>query len=131
MSEARPFQAPGHSTVSAYVMAKGARGVIDFASQAFGAETLLLLPRDDGSVMHASIRIGDSVVMISDATKDYPASPVSLHVYVADVDATYKHALAHGATSLQEPSEKGDGDRRGGVKDAAGNEWWIATHVGA
>ncbi len=131
MKEAKPFQAPGHSTVSAYVMAKGARGMIDFAAQVFGAETLILMERDDRSVLHASVRIGDSVVMISDATGDYPATPAMLHVYVADVDATYRTALAHGATSLQEPSEKGDGDRRGGVRDGIGNEWWIATYVGA
>lgn len=130
MAEAVSFQPAGHSTVSVYMMADGAERVIDFAAAVFGGETLMLMKREDGSVMHASIRIGDSTVMLSDGTKDYPAFPVWLHVYVADVDATFQKALSHGATSIQEPSEKGDGDRRAGVKDAAGNSWWIATHVG-
>lgn len=124
------FQPSDHSTVSVYMMADGAQRVIDFATQVFGAETLMAMKREDGSIMHASLRIGDSVVMISDATGDFPAFPVWLHVYVADVDKIYQRALAHGATSLQEPSEKGDGDRRSGVKDPAGNSWWISTHVG-
>lgn len=68
--------------------------------------------------------------MISDESTDFPAFPIWLHVYVPDVDATYRLALQNGATSVQEPSEQGDGDRRGGVKDPAGNTWWISTHVG-
>ncbi|MBN8942362.1 MAG: VOC family protein [Rhizobiales bacterium] len=126
---AKPFQPADHSTVSAYMMARDAAKVIDFATEVFGATTLMRLAREDGSVMHASIRIGDSVVMISDATKDFPAFPIWLHVYVPDVDATYEKALASGATAVQTPSEKGDGDRRGGVMDMAGNTWWIATAV--
>jgi PhnB protein len=125
----RPFQPADHSTVSAYVMADGAQKVIDFAETVFGAETLLRLARPDGSVMHASVRIGDSVVMIADAIEDYPAFPAWLHVYVPDVDATWAKGLERGATPVQEPSEKGDGDRRGGFKDPAGNVWWIATRV--
>jgi uncharacterized glyoxalase superfamily protein PhnB len=122
-------QPPGYSTVSVYMMADGADRVIAFASEVLGAETLMRIERPDGSVMHASVRIGDSVVMIADGGADYPAFPVWLHVYVADVDATYKLALQTGAASVQEPSEKGDGDRRGGVMDAAGNTWWISTPV--
>ncbi|QCI68913.1 VOC family protein [Phreatobacter stygius] len=124
---AKPFQPADHSTVSAYMMASDARQVIDFIADVFDGKTLMRIARDDGSVMHSSIGIGDSVVMIADATKDYPAFPVWLHVYVADVDATYRTALAKGATSVQEPSAKGDGDRRGGFMDPIGNTWWIAT----
>lgn len=125
-----PFQPADHSTVSIYMMADGAQRVIDFAAKVFGATTLMAMKREDGTIMHASLRIGDSVVMISDGTRDYHSFPVWLHVYVDDVDRIYQLALANGATSLQAPSEKGDGDRRGGVKDVAGNSWWIATHVG-
>jgi len=121
---------PDHSTVSVYMMVDGAARVIDFAAILFGARTLTMMKREDGSIMHASIRIGDSVLMISDGTKDYSAFPVWLHIYVDDVDACYRSALAIGATSLQAPSEKGDGDRRAGVRDPAGNSWWIATHIG-
>jgi PhnB protein len=68
--------------------------------------------------------------MLGSAGDAFPGFPVWLHVYVPDVDATYRRALERGAESVQEPSEKGDGDRRGGIKDPAGNTWWIATHVG-
>lgn len=85
----------------------------------------------DGSVMHAEVRIGDSVVMIGDAGGEWPAIPSSLHVYVADVDAAYRRALAAGGVSVQEPTRKeGEPDRRGGVEDPGGNTWWIATQVG-
>jgi uncharacterized glyoxalase superfamily protein PhnB len=88
------------------------------------------MDRDDGSVMHAAVRIGDSVVMLSDGSAEYPAFQVWLHVYVPDVDATWRRCLELGGVSVQEPSEKGDGDRRAGVRDPAGNTWWLATHVG-
>ena len=126
-----PHQPPGYSTVSVYMMADGAQRVIGFVKEVFGAEVLMRLDRPDGTIMHASVRIGDSVVMIADGTPDFAAFPVWLHVYVADVDATYQQALTLGAQSVQAPSEQGDGDRRGGVKDPAGNTWWIATPVAA
>jgi PhnB protein len=116
-----------HPTVSVYMMASDADAVIAFVAQVFGGEVDLRHDREDGTLMHASLRIGDSVVMLSQGTQDYAGFPVWLHVYVDDVDATYAKALAFGAESIQAPSEKGDGDRRGGVRDAAGNSWWIAT----
>lgn len=122
-----PRQPSDHSTVSAYVMVPEADRLIEFLQAVFGAGVTMRLPRDDGKVMHASIRIGDSTVMLSDATADYPPFPVWLHVYVEDVDATYAKALSLGASSVQEPSSKGDGDRRGGFTDFAGNTWWVAT----
>jgi PhnB protein len=126
----RPASQPAdHSTVSAYVMAQGARGLMDFLGTVFGATTLIAIDREDGSLMHASLKIGDSVVMIAESTADYPAFPVWLHVYVDDVDATHAAALAKGATEVEAPSAKGDGDRRGGFRDACGNVWWIATPV--
>jgi PhnB protein len=125
-----PYAARDHSIVSPYVMVDGADALIGFLKRIFSAEVLMRLAREDGSVMHASVRIGDSVMMMADATSEFPAFPVWLHVYVPDVDATHAAALAAGATSAQEPSEKGDGDRRAGFTDASGNTWWIATHVG-
>ena len=129
MSADQPHQPPGYPTVSVYLMADGAGRVIDFMTGVLGGEILMRLDREDGSLMHGALRIGDSVVMLADATTEVPAFPVWLHVYVPDVDATYRLALAAGAASVQEPSEQGDGDRRGGVKDPAGNTWWIATPV--
>jgi uncharacterized glyoxalase superfamily protein PhnB len=78
--------------------------------------------------MHAEVRIGDSVLMLGDATAEWPAVPASLHVYVEDVNAVYARALAAGGVALQPPDRKDDDpDRRGGVTDMAGNTWWIAT----
>ncbi len=120
-------QREGHSTVSVYMMAFEAPRIIDFIEDVFGGQTLIRQNRDDGSVLHASIRIGDSVVMISDGTDHFPSFPVWLHVYVGDVDAVYAKALEHGAESVQKPEDNADGDRRGGVRDSAGNTWWIAS----
>jgi PhnB protein len=124
-------QPAGYPTVSVYMMADGAEHVIDFVTDVLGGEIIMRIDRDDGSLMHGSLRLGDSVIMLADATEDAPAFPVWLHVYVPDVDATYQRALEKGAKPVQEPSEQGDGDRRGGVKDPVGNTWWIATPLTA
>jgi PhnB protein len=120
----------GYSTVSPYLIAAGAQRVIEFLKQTFGARELRRYDMPDGSIMHAEVRIGDTVVMIGDAGANWPPVPAHLHVYVADVDATYQKALKAGGVSVQAPERKGeDPDRRGGVKDPAGNTWWIATQV--
>jgi PhnB protein len=120
-------QPKDHSTVSAYMMTTEADRLIGFLKQVFAADVVMRLAREDGSVMHASVRIGDSVVMLADATGDFPAFPAWLHVYVADVDATYAKALSLGGGAVQAPTSKGDGDRRGGFTDPSGNTWWVAT----
>jgi PhnB protein len=104
--------------------------VIDFLKEAFGARELRRFDMSDGSIMDVEVRIGDTVVMIGDAGENRPAVPAHLHVYVDDVEGTYHRALEAGGVSVQPPERKGvDPDRRGGVKDPAGNTWWIATQV--
>ena len=78
---------------------------------------------------HAEVRIGDSVVMVGEASADWPPMPAVIHLYQTDADATYRRALDSGATSLREPTNEFYGDRMAGVKDPLGNVWWIATHV--
>jgi PhnB protein len=120
----------GYSTVSPYLIAAGAQAVIDFLKRTFVAEELRRYDLPDGSIIHAEVRIGDTVVMLGDAGENWPAVPAHLHVYVDDVDAIYQRALEAGGVSVQSPVRKGqDPDRRGGVKDPAGNTWWIATQV--
>ena len=120
----------GYSSVSPYLIVAGAQRVIDFLEQAFGATELRRYDRPDGSVMHAEVRIDDTVVMIGDAGDEWPAVPSHLHVYVPDVHTTYRRAIEAGGVSVQEPERRnGDPDRRGGVKDPGGNTWWIATQV--
>jgi PhnB protein len=123
-------QPTGYPAVTVYIMADRAQRVIDFIRDVLGGETVMRMDRDNGTVLHAAVRIGDSVIMLSDGTAEAPAFPVWLHVYVRDVDETYQRALDHRAGSVQTPSEQGDGDRRGGIRDAARNTWWIATHLG-
>jgi PhnB protein len=120
----------GYTTVSPYLVIKGAQRVIDFLKQAFGATDLRRYEMPDGTIMHAEVRIDDTVIMMGDAGEEWPAIPSFLHVYVPDVDATYARALNAGGVSVQEPVRKeGDPDRRGGVKDPGGNTWWISTQV--
>ena len=127
----RPYKPEGYPSVSAYVMVDGAQRVIDFLKKTFNATELRRFDSPDGSIMHVEVRIEDSVVMLSDGGGSFPAFPVWLHVYVPDVDATYRRALAAGGVSVQEPQQKKDDpDRRGGVKDPSGNTWWISTQVG-
>ena len=120
----------GFHTVTPYLIVDGAEKVINFMQQGLGAKhdhepTL----RPDGKIMHATLKIGDSMVMISDASEQAKAMPVMLYLYVPNVDNTYQQALKAGATSIMEPADQFYGDRSGGVKDAAGNSWFFGTHI--
>jgi PhnB protein len=125
------YKPQGYSSVSAYVVANGAQLVIDFLINSFDAKQTRRYDMPDGSVMHAEVQIDDTVVMIADGGGDNPPFTVWLHVYVPDVDASYRRALDAGGIPVDEPKKReGDPDRRAGVKDPAGNTWWIATQVG-
>lgn len=117
--------------VSPYLVVADPPALIGFLREVFGAEELLRVHRPDGTVMHAEARIRDSVVMLGGSTGEYPATLGMLHVYVADADNVFEKALAAGATPIMPPAEKGDGDRRGGFVDPAGNQWWVAARIRA
>ena len=124
------YKPQAYASVSVYIMANGAQQVIDFLEKTFDARQTRRTNLPDGSVMHAEVEVDDTIVMIADASNEFPAFPVWLHVYVPDVDATYRRALEAGGISVQEPSRaETEADRRGGVKDPSGNTWWIATQV--
>jgi uncharacterized glyoxalase superfamily protein PhnB len=118
----------GYHTVTPYLTVKGVAGLIDFLKTTFDATEKEVLRRADGSIHHAEMQIGDSVVMLGEASGEWQPTGASLYVYVPDTDATYQRALAAGATSLREPVDQFYGDRSGGVKDAWGISWWLATH---
>ncbi len=124
------YKPANYPSVSVYLMADDAQGLLDFITATFDAEALRRTDRPDGAVAHAELRIDDTVVMVSSSTPDYPPVTAWLHVYVRDVDETYRRALAAGATSVEAPAQKDDPDRRAGVADAFGNVWWLATQVG-
>jgi PhnB protein len=125
------YKPAGYTSVAPYLIVDGAARTIDFLVRALDGVELSRHPGPNGGVMHAEVRIDDTVVMLTDgAPPAWPPQPAHVHVYVADVDATYRRALEAGATSVQAPVQKGDPDKRGGVKDAGGTTWWIATRVG-
>ena len=119
----------GYRTVTPYLVVEGAATVLEFAKQAFGAEEKFRMDTADGSIGHAEMTIGDSVVMLGEAGEENPPMPAMIHLYVEDCDATYERALAAGGKSAREPADQFYGDRSAGVRDPAGNLWWIATHV--
>ena len=119
----------GYHTLTPFLMVKGAEKNIEFVKNAFGARERSIHKGPDGTIMHAELWIGDSVIMMSEETEKYPAMPSALYMYVEDVDSVYNKAMRAGGTSLREPTDEFYGDRSSGIKDPAGNQWWIATHI--
>ncbi len=119
----------GYSTVSPYLIVDGASETIEFLVRVFDGVPLRRFADDSGKLVHAEVRIDDTVVMVADGVEGWPPVPSHVHIYVADVDATYRRALDAGASSVQEPVQRDDPDKRGGVKDSGGTTWWIATKV--
>ncbi len=119
----------GLNSVNVYMHPLRAEPVINFLKRAFGAREIAKYASPDGVVHHAQIRVGDSVVEMGEAHGKYPPMPTMFYLYVPDCDAVYQRALEAGATSIAEPVDHPYGDRSGGVKDAFGNQWYIATHL--
>lgn len=119
----------GFHTVTPFLSLSGVAQLIDFLKEAFDAKEMHRSMRPDGTVMHAQVRIGDSPVMMGEIWGDFKAKPAAMYLYVPDTDELYRRAIAAGATSIQEPTDAFYGDRNAGVRDFAGNEWWIATHI--
>ena len=118
----------GYHTVTPYLVVQGAAKVLDFLKGAFEAKELFRMPQSDGTIMHAEVKIGDSIVMMGEACGQHKPMPCSLYLHVTDADAVYKRALQAGATSTMEPADQFWGDRTAEVKDPAGNHWMIGTH---
>ena len=119
-----------YPSVSPYLVADDPDAVIDFIETVFDGTTERRYDDPEGRVHHVELRIGDGVVMMGGSSEGYPATESLVHVYVPDVDATYRAALDAGGESIQEPTEvDGDPDRRGLVRGPGGNSWAIATQV--
>ena len=119
----------GYNSVQPYLLANGAAKLVDFITAAFGATERMRMSGPDGKIGHTEVELGNSVIMIADAMEGFAPTQSMIQVYVDDVDATYKKALAAGATSQQEPSDQFYGDRVANVVDPLGNRWSIHTHV--
>jgi PhnB protein len=117
-------------TVTPYVAAKGADRFLDFVESVFTTEKAARVRNQDGTVGHAEIRIGDSIIMAFDSRPEWPLTPAFLSVYVDDSDAVVRKALDNGATLVTPVTTSGIvGERGGRIKDPVGNIWWIQTKV--
>ena len=133
---AKPIPDGMHS-VTPHLICAGASDAIAFYKAAFGAVELSRMPGPGGKVMHASVRIGDSVLMLADEFPEWGGlgpkarggSSVTIHLYLPDVDAAYAKAVAAGATPTMPVADMFWGDRYGQVEDPFGHKWSIATHT--
>ncbi len=131
MTDAIPWRPDGYTQLSPYLVVEGADRLLAFLERVFGADALRRFEDDDGGIVHAEARIGDTVIMVADAVEGWPPVSAHVHVYVPDADAVYAAALEAGAESLQTPVRRnGDPDRRGGFRDPSGTTWWVATQEG-
>jgi PhnB protein len=127
----------GYSAITPYLVVDGATRAIDFYKQAFGATERMRMPGPDGRIGHAELVIGGAVIMLADEFKDmgskgpraFGGSPVSILVYVNDVDAVVKKAVASGARLTRPVENKFYGDRSGAIEDPFGHVWLVSTHV--
>ncbi len=127
----------GYHNVTPYLVVTGAADAIEFYKKVFGATEVMRFPTPGGKIGHAEIRIGDSTVMLADdnpemgykAPKAFGGSPISLLVYVPDVDKTVERAVTAGAKLTRPVADQFYGDRTGGVEDPFGHVWYVATHV--
>jgi PhnB protein len=136
MSKAKPIP-NGYCNVTPYLVVKDAARAIEFYKAAFGAIELTRLPAPNGRIGHAEIKIGNSLIMLADEHPEIGArspdalggSPVSLLLYVEDVDAVARRAVAGGARLLCPLKDQFYGDRSGTLVDPFGHQWQVATHV--
>jgi PhnB protein len=128
MSKVQPVPA-GYHTLTPYVAVEDATAFIAFLTRVFDAVQAERHDRPDGAIMHAEVRVGDSMLMVSEACEQMGPSPAQLYVYVEDADAVYQKAVDAGCTSVMAPVDMFWGDRFSSVKDRWGNAWNIATHI--
>ncbi|SAL28080.1 VOC family protein [Caballeronia telluris] len=125
MSEWKPASYP---SVSPYLICVNAEDIIRFLEGVFDGAVTRRVDRSDGTLMHAEVRIDDSIVMIGGGVTAEQSAAPHVHVYVADAQAVYDRAIRHGAQPVQPPERKHpDDDFRGGFRDAAGTTWWVAN----
>jgi PhnB protein len=133
----KPTKRPEMHTVMAHLVCAGAADAIEFYKAAFGAEECMRLPGPQGKLMHAAVRIGDSIVMLVDENlecgmlgpKELKGSPVTIHLSVPDVDATVATAVEAGAKITMPVADMFWGDRYGRIEDPFGHQWSVATHI--
>jgi len=119
----------GFHAITPYLFAQGASRLIEFISTAFDGELRVRETRPDGAIMHATMRVGDSMLMLADPTPEFGPMLSSIYLYVTDCDTVYQRALSSGGISVFPMMTLPSGQRYGGIKDPCGNIWWVATQV--
>ena len=119
----------GYTTVAPWIVTPDTRHLLEFITTVFDGVELGCVPLEDGTIGHAEIRVGDTVLLAFDQRPDWPAMPALLRVFVEDVDATIERAVAFGARLVTVPATQAFGHRVGRVRDMFGNIWWIGTVV--
>jgi PhnB protein len=126
----KPFKPNGYNSVSPYFVINGAQKLVDLLKELFNASEKRRYDLPNGKIMHLELQIDDSIIMIGDASEQYPAYTHLMHVYVKNVDEVFNKAIQLGCESIYAPKEReGDPNKRGAFKDFAGNTWTIATQV--
>jgi uncharacterized glyoxalase superfamily protein PhnB len=120
-----------YRTVTPYLVVPDADAELRFLAAAFGASEQVCHRNADNSVMHAEVRIGNSLIMLGQSGESWKALPAALYLWIEDVDRVYAKALAAGATSQSAPEDKPYGHRNAGVVDSSGITWWIGSPIRA
>jgi PhnB protein len=118
---------PAMRSITPFLHTRGADAFIEFAKRGLGAEEVSVFRSPEGQIAHAVIRIGDSMIELSEAHGQWQPMPTMFFTYVENADAAYERAIAAGATSLSAPSDQQFGDRMGAITDPFGNQWYLAT----
>ena len=134
-----PHIPKGYNTVTPYLVIKGAAKAIEYYKKVFGATETVRMPGPNGTIGHAELKIGDSMIMLADenpsmgqghvSATTVGGSPVSLYVYLKDVDKVFERAVAEGAKVLKPVQDQFYGDRNGFLQDPFGHLWGVSTHV--
>lgn len=135
-TKAKDYKQEGYRTLTPHLVIKGAADAIEFYKKAFNATEIARMPGPGGKIMHAEMQIGDCRFMLADEMPEYGVkspttlggSPVDLFLYVPDVDASFKQAIAAGATETMPVADQFWGDRYGKLNDPFGHRWSMATH---
>jgi PhnB protein len=136
MAKVKPIP-DGYPRVTPYLCVNGAAAAIDFYSRVLGATERMRMPGPDGKIGHAELQLGDSVIMLADefadmgfsSPKTIGGTPMTIHVYVEDVDAVFDQAIKAGATSVEPVKDQFYGDRSGQFEDPFGHRWNVSSHV--
>jgi len=122
-------QPEGYTSVAPWIVTDDTAALLDFVTYAFGGKELLRVPLQDGTIGHAEIRIGDTILLAFDRMDGWPALPSLLRVWVPDTDAAMARAVELGGRVVTEASTGPFGQRGGRVRDPLGNIWWVDTHI--